>query len=386
MNAKPLGLAIAMTLASPFIMGPEQQPWMSYFEAAEQAVAEGRWQDFQREYRAGIQSAEGQTAPSEDLAGALAELGERLIETGRTVDAVDVLEQSLERTGATTGRISSAAARTMGNLAALYRVQGNAQKALTMADRAYSLAQNRVVPDLVVMGHALNTKANVQSDLGQYERAARLYQRGLVLLEDARGPEHVDVASTRANLASAYLELDRASEAVPHLERALGTFRQRKGARHREVAYVHYDLAYAYDRLEEGSKAAQHYQQAVEILEQVAPEDPDLAFSLTGLAMVYRNQGRYADAESLFLRALDILERSQPVDRQAVARNLYYLGVTTRDQGRDAEAHALFERSQKLWEETGGADESMIAQLQRLLAEFEAARNESLPPVGKGGD
>ena len=41
---------------------------------------------------------------------------------------------------------------------------------------------------------------------------------------------------------------------------------------------------------------------------QLGADHPDVAFSLQGLALLYKSQGRYSEAEPLYLRSLQICE------------------------------------------------------------------------------
>ena len=51
-------------------------------------------------------------------------------------------------------------------------------------------------------------------------------------------------------------------------------------------------------------EAAKHYLAALKEAESFGPEDPRLALSLNNLAELYRTQGKYAEAEPLYQRAL----------------------------------------------------------------------------------
>ena len=54
----------------------------------------------------------------------------------------------------------------------------------------------------------------------------------------------------------------------------------------------------------------------------LGPNHPDVARSLNNLAQLYRDQGRYADAEPLYKRALAIYEKSLGPDHRDVATAL----------------------------------------------------------------
>ena len=65
------------------------------------------------------------------------------------------------------------------------------------------------------------------------------------------------------------------------------------------------------------------YKRALAIREKaLGPDHPDVAKSLNNLAGLYREQGRYADAEPLFKRSLAIYEKALGPDHPDVATSL----------------------------------------------------------------
>jgi tetratricopeptide (TPR) repeat protein len=67
------------------------------------------------------------------------------------------------------------------------------------------------------------------------------------------------------------------------------------------------------------TEAARQFQTALAIVETIQPGDPRLANSLMRLAAVYHAQGRYAEAEPLYQRAVMIQEQMfGPDDPQIV--------------------------------------------------------------------
>jgi tetratricopeptide (TPR) repeat protein len=63
------------------------------------------------------------------------------------------------------------------------------------------------------------------------------------------------------------------------------------------------------------------------------------------LAMLYHNQGRYAEAEPLYQRALHIYEQALGPEDLNTALTLHILAVLYRDQGKYAEAEPLYQRA-----------------------------------------
>ncbi|MEG4406363.1 tetratricopeptide repeat protein [Microcoleus sp. MON2_D5] len=91
------------------------------------------------------------------------------------------------------------------------------------------------------------------------------------------------------------------------------------------------------------SEAEPLYLQALEIDRRSLPEDhPGLATHLNNLAELYRHQGRYSEAEPLYLQAVEIDRRSLPKDHPSLAIRLNNLAGLYRSQGRYSEAEPLY--------------------------------------------
>jgi Tfp pilus assembly protein PilF len=87
----------------------------------------------------------------------------------------------------------------------------------------------------------------------------------------------------------------------------------------------------------------------------------DLATSLSGLALLYVNQGRYADAEPLLQRSLAIREKALGRDHPDVATSLNNLAELYRKQGRYADAEPLYKRDLAISEKALGRDHPVVA-------------------------
>ena len=84
---------------------------------------------------------------------------------------------------------------------------------------------------------------------------------------------------------------------------------------------------------------------ALEEAEKFGPRDPRLATSLNNLAILYDAQGKYAETEPLYKRALAIAEKTLGPDHLQVAIFLNNLADLYRLQGRYAESEPLSKRA-----------------------------------------
>jgi tetratricopeptide (TPR) repeat protein len=109
---------------------------------------------------------------------------------------------------------------------------------------------------------------------------------------------------------------------------------------------------------------------ALEINTQQLPDHVDTAQILNVLAGIYYAQGRYAEAEPLYLRGLKIYERILGPEHLHTVRNLNNLASLYAAQGRYNEAEPLYRRTLAIHEQTLGAEHPDTAGSLNNLAEL----------------
>ncbi|UBF25366.1 tetratricopeptide repeat protein [Kovacikia minuta CCNUW1] len=114
------------------------------------------------------------------------------------------------------------------------------------------------------------------------------------------------------------------------------------------------------DYAQEQDLAIQAYQKAI-ALQETQDLQTKLATSLNELALLYQSQGRYGDAEPLFLRALEIDEQQLGVNHPTVAIHLNNLANLYKSQGRYGDAEPLFLRALEISEQQLGPNHSDVA-------------------------
>ncbi len=112
--------------------------------------------------------------------------------------------------------------------------------------------------------------------------------------------------------------------------------------------------------------------------ERFAPDDPRLGTSLNNLAELYRNQGKYAEAEPLYQRSLAIDEKALGPNHPGVATDLNNLAELYRTQGKYAEAEPLYQRALAIYEKALGPEHPNVATSLENYADLlrEMGRNE----------
>jgi tetratricopeptide (TPR) repeat protein len=152
------------------------------------------------------------------------------------------------------------------------------------------------------------------------------------------------------------------AEAEPLYQRALHIRGQQLGAEHPDVAFSLNGLANLYREQGKYVEAEPLYQRALRIREQqLGPEYPRVATALNNLALLYSDQGKYAEAEPLYERALKIREQQLGAEHPDVAFSLNGLANLYREQGKYVEAEPLYQRALRIREQQLGPEHSDVA-------------------------
>jgi tetratricopeptide (TPR) repeat protein len=88
----------------------------------------------------------------------------------------------------------------------------------------------------------------------------------------------------------------------------------------------------------------------------LGPEHSQVAYPLTGLANVYREQGRYEQAEPLYQRALAIRRKHLGPQHPDVAETLHYFAHFYELQQQTTEALSFYLQALTIREQTLGVD------------------------------
>jgi tetratricopeptide (TPR) repeat protein len=125
----------------------------------------------------------------------------------------------------------------------------------------------------------------------------------------------------------------------------------------------------AVNRPQEEAKAIATFQSAIARHESLTDPTP-LATSLSYLALLYKAQGRYSEAEPLYGRSLSIREQQLGADHPDVATSLNNLAGLYQAQGRYSEAEPLYGRSLSIREQQLGTNHPDVATSLNNLAEL----------------
>jgi CHAT domain-containing protein/Tfp pilus assembly protein PilF len=143
------------------------------------------------------------------------------------------------------------------------------------------------------------------------------------------------------------------------------------GPEHPSFATSLNNLAALYRDEGKYEEAESLYQRSLAIREKaLGPEHPDLAGGLNNLADLYELEGKYQEAEPLYKRALTIQEKALGTDNPAFALSIANLAGLYGVEGRYAEAEPLYLRSLAIREKALGPLHPDVATSLNNLASF----------------
>jgi CHAT domain-containing protein/Tfp pilus assembly protein PilF len=269
-------------------------------------------------------------------------------------------------------------ARSLNNLALLYKVKGDYARAEPLYERALSIFEKALGPDHPDVAQSLNNLALQYATKGDYARAEPIWQRALSIFEKALGPDHPDVAQSLNNLAVLYLVKGDYAHAEPILQRALAIRKKALEPDHPDVAESLFYLAALCHAKGDYARAESLYQGALAIREKaLGPDHRELAISLNNLAALYLDKGDYARAEPLLQRALTIQKKALGPDHPVFASSLNSLALLYSDKGDYVRAEPLHQRALAIFEKALGPDHPDVARVLYSLAALYAVKNDA---------
>ena len=180
--------------------------------------------------------------------------------------------------------------------------------------------------------------------------------------------EHAD---TLIRLAQLKQQLSQFLEAERLLTEALTVYERNLGKKHADLTIVLNELARLYLRQSKFARAEPLLKRLLEITRAKGEEHSQVATVLAGLAIVREGLGEHAAAEALYRRALDIREKNFAPNDMAIAKTLELLAQTCAAGGKFGEALALFQRALPMRVQSLGADHASVTTSRESIAELE---------------
>ena len=265
---------------------------------------------------------------------------------GRTEEAVNLYEQTLQGSITGLGEDHPHTLIARNDLAHAYQTAGHLNEAITLftqnlQDSIRVLGKDH--PDTLA---SRNSLAHAYRRAGCLHEAITLYEQTLTDRTRVLGKNHPDTLTSRSNLAREYQWLDRTDESITLLEQSLQDSTHILGKDHPQTLSVRNDLADAYRWANRTDEAVTLFEQAVNHRINVLGEDhPRTLSALNDLARAYRWAGRLNEAITLYTKTLRDYIRVLGEDHPDTLSTRDNLAGAYRRAGRLDEAIQLFEQT-----------------------------------------
>ncbi len=276
-------------------------------------------------------------------------------------EALELLERS--------GMAESAeAATTLNNLAELYRWRGEPARGEPYARRAVALAERMSPAGDPVAANSLHTLAAITRDRGRLEEALSLYARERERLGNTGAP----VVSNLSNAAEIRIAQKRYADAEALARRAVD-MAETSGAQPRKRALALNNLAQALRFERRYDEAEPLYAEALGLLDGT----PESAEVLANFAGLQHDREREARAVEYYRRALNVMDGSVGPEHPEPALVRTRLADVRRAQGHYSESLDLYRQSLPLLERAYGPDDERVVAAARAFkrATAEAQRH-----------
>lgn len=180
-----------------------------------------------------------------------------------------------------------------------YSDHGDMPNAIRVAERVVATTEHRTGTNSRETAIAVGVLAKLQQNAGNLAAAEQLLQRKVAVLKKVLGPDNKDYLAALLNLGVFYRETDHLDKADTLLRKSFHLARQQLAG------------------------------------------DPELAFFYNQLGLLDIAQGKFAEAESMLKKALEIRKAAPLIDKSLVATSHDNLGnfYLTRNRLLDAEPH-----------------------------------------------
>ncbi len=297
------------------------------------------------------------------LTKTLIKLAEIYEELGNLVELEEVLSRTLKIFQENNIQDSPEITHINSKLANLYIEQERFEEAKPLAEKSYEAHLKAFGAHHPKTAFDLNSLAEIQRFEGQTEDLEKKYKFALEVLGKSLGLKHLYVGMVFNNLATFFKDQKRNKEAIKLYNFAIDIHKDHYGLQHIKVALLIYEVALIYHHSEQSLPHAETlYKRALDILEkQSGPRHPAICDIMYNLGKLYHALEKYEEAESFYKMVLKIHEDTVGAKHASVADFLLNFTSLYEVQGKYEQAIPLYKYSMEIWSEQCVANDPKMA-------------------------
>lgn len=255
-------------------------------------------------------------------------------------------------------------AEILANEGSVEQARSNFPRARALAERALAIQERELGPEHMTIAFTLNNVATALDQQGESRQARAVYGRALAIIEKTHGPDHLVVASFLNNLAGVEIALGAYTDAESHGRRAQEIQEAALGPQDPQVAFTLLNRGNNQVALGSPAKGREFMERALEIQQKTFGEEhPVVIHTLHMIGATLRREGKYEESEARQTQALALAERTFGEVHREVSSILTSLGLVRQDQGDYKQARALFMRALAINEDLQAPHDIAIALL-----------------------
>jgi tetratricopeptide (TPR) repeat protein len=197
---------------------------------------------------------------------------------------------------------------------------------------------------------------------GNYDKALTYHENCLYIRLNTLGTEHLDVASSYANIGAAWVNKDEYDKALEYYEKSLSIRLKTLGVEHPNVASSYCSIGAAWCKKGNYDKALDFFERCLNIeIKTLGTEHPNVATTYNNIGVAWDNRGNYDKALDYHERCLSIQLKTWGTEHPLVASSYYNIGLIWDNKGDYDKALEFYEGCLTIELKTLGADHPNIA-------------------------
>jgi serine/threonine protein kinase/tetratricopeptide (TPR) repeat protein len=294
---------------------------------------------------------------------------------GRTREAIELHEETLQLRKARLGPEHPDTLASMSGLANSYAAAGRLQEALKLREETLQLQKAKLGPDHPDTLVSMSNLATSYWTVGRTQEALKLHEETLQLRKATLGADHPDTLMSMNNLATSYWTVGRSQEALKFREETLQRCKATLGADHPYTLSSMHNLTTSYwamGRTKEALKLCEETLQREKAT--LGPDHPNTLLSMMTLANAYYAAGRTQEALKVHEETLRLQKATLGPDHPNTLLSMMTLANAYYAAGRTQDAIKLHEETLRLRKATLGPDHpDTVASTNNLAVSYHAA-------------
>lgn len=247
----------------------------------------------------------------------------------------------------------------------LYTTTGRFGQAETFTAQALELREKQLGKTNMAVAASLNNYAVLHYNLGQYNESEKEFADAIAVIQANKQQDAMAYAIVLNNKAMLFQSMGRYEEAVEFLKEALQLAGKLEVSKAKNHLKFFSNLALLYQQMEKYTEAEEIYRGLEKRLDRNKPEFANMLNNVAILAMLMKKEDR---VEDMLKRSAEIYKNTLTENSPAYAKVISDLGNFYRYKGRYAEAEPLLQKVLQIREQALGTIHPLYVQSQEDMA------------------